>query len=79
MTAGGSENIYYGDADCNKTIDISDVILTSRIATEDTSATITAQGKLNADCDGTPGISASDAVLIIKVVAMLISQSDLGK
>ncbi|MBR3678653.1 MAG: glycoside hydrolase family 9 protein [Oscillospiraceae bacterium] len=78
-SAGGSENIYYGDADCNKTIDISDVILTSRIATEDTSATITAQGKLNADCDGTPGISASDAVLIIKVVAMLISQSDLGK
>ncbi|MBR3679745.1 MAG: cellulase family glycosylhydrolase [Oscillospiraceae bacterium] len=70
--------IHPGDADLSGEVDISDVILVSRIAAEDTSVSLTAQGALNADVDGKTGISAADAAKILKFIAKLITKEELA-
>lgn len=62
----------YGDADCNGEVDISDVILVSRVAAEDTSVALTVYGVANADVDGKTGISAGDAAMILRYIAKLL-------
>lgn len=61
-----------GDADCSGEVDISDAILVSRIAAEDTAVSLSALGVINADCDGKNGVSASDAIQILKYIAKLV-------
>jgi hypothetical protein len=61
-----------GDANCDNVVDISDAILVSRVAAEDTSVSLSETGRLNADCDGLSGISAGDASQIIQYIAKLI-------
>ena len=53
-------------------MDISDVILVSRIAAEDTQVSLTAQGKVNADVDGKKGISGGDAKMILQYIAKIV-------
>lgn len=60
-----------GDANCDGEVDISDVILVSRIAAEDTAVTMTALGRKNADCDGNGLISAADATKILLLIAKI--------
>ncbi|MCQ2433762.1 MAG: hypothetical protein MJ062_00800 [Oscillospiraceae bacterium] len=54
-------------------MDISDVILLSRMVTEDTTANVTLQGKANAECDGNSGLNGQDVVMILRYIAQLIS------
>ena len=62
-----------GDATCNDEVDISDVILISRVASEDTSVDITEQGRINANCDGDDILSANDAATVLRIIAKLDS------
>lgn len=60
-----------GDANLDCSVDISDAILTARLATEDSTVMVSSQGKVNADCDGVSGITAADAARILKYIAKL--------
>jgi hypothetical protein len=62
-----------GDATCNDEVDISDAILISRVASEDTSVDITEQGRINANCDGDDILSANDAATVLRIIAKLDS------
>lgn len=67
----------WGDADCNGEVDISDVIFVSRIAAEDTSLSLSAQGKLNANCNADSKVDAADSVIILRLVARLLNESQM--
>ncbi len=77
----------WGNADCSSgatpqdRVDISDVILMARIAAEDTTASITAQGKVNANVSkpSVNKIDSEDVVMVIKFIARLIDYDALGK
>lgn len=60
-----------GDVNCDGLVKINDVILLNRVLAEDTSAAITEQGMLNAECDGSPTVTVDDAVTILRGLAGL--------
>ncbi|MBQ4346149.1 MAG: glycoside hydrolase [Oscillospiraceae bacterium] len=64
-------NTLPGDVNCDGLVKINDVILLNRVLAEDTSAAITEQGMLNAECDGSPTVTADDAVTILRGLAGL--------
>ena len=61
-----------GDTDCSGTVDVGDVVLLARYIAEDDTAVITAEGKLNADCDGVLGLTNDDGAAILQFVAKII-------
>ena len=61
-----------GDVNCSGQVDVSDAVLLARFVAEDSEANLTAAGKANADCDGTSGISSSDVIHILRIIAKLI-------
>ena len=65
--------LYLGDANVDGDIDVSDVILIARVSAEDVTATITTQGKYNADYNQDGKINSLDASLIVKFIAKLIA------
>ena len=77
-TDWGNVNESKGDSP-EARVDVSDAVLLARFVAEDSSATITTQGKLNADVNhnGTP--DSGDIVQILKFIAKLIPYSDLEK
>ncbi len=76
--AGAASEVNWGDVDCNEKVDIADVILLNRFNSEDTTANITAQGILNADCAYDGKTDANDATAILQYLAGLIPHSQLG-
>ncbi len=58
-----------GDVNCDGDVKVNDVILLNRFLSEDTTATITEQGMLNAEVDGAGGVNGSDAIGILKILA----------
>lgn len=64
--------MLWGDADCSDQIDISDAVLTAKFVAEDAGASITDQGKLNADTNGDGNITLEDTELILKRIAKKI-------
>ncbi len=71
-------DVKYGDVNCDGQVKINDVIFANRYVSEDISVAITEQGILNGDCDGSGGLTSSDSVLILKLIAGLISVEELG-
>ena len=71
-TVKPEETVKTGDVNTDGSVDISDVILVSRIAAEDTTVTLSPQGAINANCDGDDKLSAGDALYILRIVAKLI-------
>ncbi|MBP0976447.1 MAG: dockerin type I repeat-containing protein, partial [Oscillospiraceae bacterium] len=61
-----------GDVNLDKIVDVSDAVLLARFTAEDKTADISAQGKLNADMDGSGMPDSEDVVLILKKIAKLI-------
>ena len=61
-----------GDANCSGNVDVSDAVLLARFVAEDKDITVTTDGKRNADCDGTAGITSNDVVYILKIIAKLV-------
>ena len=60
-----------GDANCDNVVDISDVILLSRYAAEDTAVTMTASGIANADMNGDGILNGADTTAIVRKIAKL--------
>lgn len=69
----------YGDVNCDGDVDVSDVVLLSRLLVEDKGAKVIDQGMLNADCNRTGSPDPEDADMILKYIARQIPYSDLGK
>ena len=60
-------------------VDVSDAVLLARFCAEDTKATITAQGKKNADVNASGAPDKNDTIKILKFIAKIIPYEDLGK
>lgn len=67
-------SVMIGDVNCDEKVDVSDAVLLARFIAEDAEANITAQGKINAECDGNEGLTGDDAIAILKYIAKLISE-----
>ncbi len=66
----------WGDADCNGSVDITDVILLSRYTNEDREVNVTEQGLANSYVLGNDTISTKDVTQIILYIAKLIPSLD---
>ncbi len=63
--------VLHGDTDVNGRVQIADAILLARFNAEDEGITLTAQGRLNADCNGDGLITADDNAWILELLAGL--------
>lgn len=76
INVGGS--VSYGDVNVDKRVDVSDAVLLSRMLAEDKTATVTSQGKLNADCKKDGELTSDDVLRILKYIVKQIDYSVLG-
>ncbi len=60
-----------GDVNCDGDVKINDVILLNRFLAEDSTAVITEQGMINAECDDAEGVNGNDSIAILKMLAGL--------
>ncbi len=65
-----------GDANCDETVDISDVIAIARLAAEDAELAVTTQGRINADCNFDGSLTANDAVRVLRYIAKLLTKEE---
>jgi len=68
-----------GDADCNGEVNVLDAVLTARVAAEDTECGITDEGKINADCDGKPGVAPGDLARLLRYLAGQMTEKEFQK
>ncbi len=71
---GGSVSTLKGDANCDGKVEIADATLILQFLTNKDEYQLTDQGMLNADCDGDPGVTASDALKIQQLDAGVIDK-----
>ena len=74
QTPQPDESDLRGDADCSGNVDVSDCVLIARVVSEDDTAVISAQGKRNADVNGSGAPDMDDSTLILQWVAKLIDK-----
>ena len=67
----------WGNANCRDGVDVSDAVLLARYSAEDSSALLTAQGKINADVTHDGKIDGDDVTLILKYIVKLVPHSAL--
>ena len=60
-----------GDVNLDKAIDVSDAVLLAKFVASDSSAKITDEGKLNADCNKNGQPDDGDITLILKHIARI--------
>ncbi len=72
------QNTKWGDVNCDKAVDVSDAVLLSRFVAEDSEASITSAGKVNADVDGDGNLTGDDVLKILKNISKLISDEELA-
>ncbi|MBO4877367.1 MAG: hypothetical protein J5501_05100 [Ruminococcus sp.] len=58
-----------GDANCDEKVNVADAVAVLQYIANQTKYPLTETGKLNADCDGTAGITGGDATMIQKIDA----------
>ena len=68
---------FYGDANLDGKVNVSDAVAVLQFVANQTKYPIQEQGLVNADIDGASGITGSDAIVIQKVDAGVVKQSDL--
>ena len=61
-----------GDATCDNSVDVCDAVLIARFLAEDSEASMTEQGRRNADYNADGDITPDDIALILKKIARLI-------
>lgn len=64
--------LMHGDVNGSGDVDVSDAVLLAKFIAEDADASLTAEGKKNADCDGKVGLDGDDVTAILKSIAKLI-------
>ncbi len=60
-----------GDTDCSGVVDVSDAVLLARTVTEDRTAAVSDQGRLNADCNRNGKPDSEDITMILRHIARL--------
>ncbi|MBO4876905.1 MAG: leucine-rich repeat protein [Ruminococcus sp.] len=70
-------NAFYGDANCDERINVADAVAILQFVANQTKYPLTERGLINADIDGAAGITGTDAIVIQKVDAGVVKQSDL--
>ena len=69
--------VLYGDTNVDGRVSIADAVLLNKYLAG--KAEMTEQGKINADCDKrSTALNLDDTTMILKFLAQLIKQSDLG-
>ena len=68
-----------GDANCDGSIDVADAVLIARFAAEDREATMTDQGRKNADVTHDNNVDSQDAARILQYIAKKITFEDLAE
>lgn len=71
------QSIIYGDVNLDGKINVSDAVAVLQYVANQSKYALNEQARINADVDGSIGITGSDAIIIQKVDASVISQSDL--
>ena len=69
--------VVWGDVDCSGNVDVSDAVLLARFVGEDSTASITSDGKKNADVTHDGDLKSDDTIKILKFIAKLVD--DLSK
>ena len=72
-----SNQPYYGDANCDGTINVADAVAVLQYVANQTKYPLTDDGRVNADIDGAAGITGTDAIVIQKLDAGVVKQTDL--
>ncbi len=67
-TSTSSGDVLLGDANCDKKVDISDVVAVRRFLVNSAKFSLTEQGNKNSDVSGNDGVNAQDAVKILQTV-----------
>ena len=65
--------VRHGDLDCNGTVELADAVLLAKAASG-IDIGLTAEGRLNAECDGKEGIDMNDLTVLLKYLAGLIDE-----
>ncbi|MDE5764867.1 MAG: DUF4832 domain-containing protein [Ruminococcus sp.] len=74
---GNRQDNLYGDANCDGEVSVADATLILQYCGNKDKYSLEEQGKINADVDGTAGISAVDALVIQQVDAGVYSSDEL--
>ncbi len=73
-----TSDVLYGDANCDKTVDISDAVLIMQNQANPEKYTLTKEGIANADCvDNPKGVTPTDALAIQMIEAKSLKTTDL--
>lgn len=72
------QEIFWGDVNCDQTVDVSDAVLLSRLLAEDAEAKVSEQGMINADVTGNGSIGSDDTIKILKFIAKMITAEELA-
>lgn len=70
-TTAAPEKLHLGDVNCDGQVDVSDAVLLARLVAQDSDAVVSAQGKLNADCNRNEKPDSADTILILKHIAKI--------
>ncbi len=76
-STGSSSDAYYGDANEDKKITVADAVAVLQYIANQDKYPLSAQALVNADVDGSAGITGDDAITIQKVDAGLVKQAEL--
>ena len=66
--------ILLGDVNCDGERDVEDAVLLSQLAVESRDVVVTAQGRLNADCNRDGKFTMDDTTLLLQFIAKLVSE-----
>ncbi|MBR2283183.1 MAG: DUF4832 domain-containing protein [Ruminococcus sp.] len=68
---------FYGDANVDKKVNMADAVAVLQCLANEEKYPLTEQGRINADCDKTEGLTGTDAITIQMVDAGVYQQSEL--
>ena len=68
-TTDMKERLLRGDVDCDGSVKIADAVLLARYLAEDSNVTVTAQGKVNAELNGTDSLTTEDLSCLLQYLA----------
>jgi len=71
-------NALYGDVDCNDLVELPDAVLLAKATAGVEGASLSAQGRFNADVTGDERIDSADLTKLLKYLGGLIKLSDLA-
>ena len=77
-TAAPADDVLWGDANCDSAVDVSDCVLISRFAVEDSGAALTDKGRKAADVTHDGYVRSDDATLILRYIAKQITAAELA-